>query len=51
MLDVDSPLLFVLIIEGALYFDTTVDLSLDSHYIFVHGGQLQVAAYRRSKIH
>ena len=37
-----SPVLSVLLIEGALYFDTTHAVSLDASYIFVSGGLLQV---------
>lgn len=42
LLDVFSPVLSVVLIEGALYFDPTKSVSLDASYIFVNGGLLQV---------
>ena len=41
MLDVETPILSVLLVEGALYFDQEKDVSIDASYIFVHGGLLQ----------
>ena len=42
LLDVFTPVLEAVIIEGALYFDPTQDVSLDATYIFVNGGLMQV---------
>ena len=41
LLDVNTPILTFLLIEGALYFDRTKDLTLDSFYIFVLGGYME----------
>jgi len=41
-LDVNSPILFLLVIEGDLYFDPTADITLDSYYIHIFGGNFQV---------
>ena len=41
LLDVKTPVLTFLLIEGALYFDRTKDLTLDSSYIFVLGGYME----------
>jgi len=42
LLDINTPILTALIIEGALYFDRTKNLTLDASYIFINGGLLQV---------
>lgn len=42
-LDVDSPILQLLLIEGTLVFDNLKNLSLQAHYILLHnGGRLQI---------
>eukprot|EP00607_Mallomonas_marina_P005433 CAMPEP_0182439766 /NCGR_PEP_ID=MMETSP1167-20130531/86632_1 /TAXON_ID=2988 /ORGANISM="Mallomonas Sp, Strain CCMP3275" /LENGTH=3836 /DNA_ID=CAMNT_0024633535 /DNA_START=462 /DNA_END=11972 /DNA_ORIENTATION=- len=45
MLDVNTPVLAGLLIEGSLYFDTEKDITLDSTYIFVKGGILQIGTH------
>jgi hypothetical protein len=42
LLDVFTPILSVLYIEGALYFDSTQDVSLDAQYVFIYGGLMQI---------
>jgi hypothetical protein len=43
VLDVPTPVLSVLLVQGVLVFDPTVaQLSLDAEYIFVFGGTLEV---------
>ena len=42
LLDVFTPVLSVLAIEGALYFDPNRPVSLDAYYVFVNGGLMQV---------
>ena len=42
MLDVNTPVLSAVLVEGALYFDTEKDLTLDAGYIFVKGGLMQI---------
>lgn len=43
LLDVDTPVLLMLVIEGELYFDETKDhISLESNYIYVFGGVLEI---------
>lgn len=37
MLDIETPILTFLLVEGALYFDRDKDVTLDSYYIFVLG--------------
>jgi hypothetical protein len=41
LLDVYTPVLLVLYIEGSLYFDSSRPVSIDATYIFVYGGLLQ----------
>lgn len=41
LLDVNTPVMSVLLVEGALYLDKTVDVNIDAYYIFIHGGLLQ----------
>ena len=45
LLDVFSPVLEAVIIEGALHFDPTQDVSLDATYLFIHGGLMQVGTH------
>ena len=45
MLDVNTPVLSALLIEGSLYFDTERDVTLDAYYIFVKGGIMQVGTH------
>jgi hypothetical protein len=42
MLDVNTPVLNSVLVEGSLYFDTQKDVTLDAYYIFVKGGLMQV---------
>jgi len=42
MLDVFTPVLTALIIEGSVYVDTEKDVSVDATYIFVMGGVFQI---------
>ena len=42
LLDTNTPVLVFLLVEGALYFDRTKDLTLDAFYIFVLGGYMEV---------
>eukprot|EP01035_Chromulina_nebulosa_P018019 gene18019-23659_t len=43
VLDVDTPLLEFLLIQGELYFDNTKpSINLDAYYVFVYGGLLQI---------
>eukprot|EP00595_Chromulina_sp_UTEXLB2642_P001523 CAMPEP_0196766926 /NCGR_PEP_ID=MMETSP1095-20130614/32902_1 /TAXON_ID=96789 ORGANISM="Chromulina nebulosa, Strain UTEXLB2642" /NCGR_SAMPLE_ID=MMETSP1095 /ASSEMBLY_ACC=CAM_ASM_000446 /LENGTH=2258 /DNA_ID=CAMNT_0042131985 /DNA_START=2674 /DNA_END=9450 /DNA_ORIENTATION=- len=43
VLDVDTPLLEFLLIQGELYFDNTKPtINLDAYYVFVYGGLLQI---------
>jgi hypothetical protein len=42
LLDVHTPILTFLLVEGDLYFDRARDVSLDSYYIFVFGGYFEV---------
>jgi hypothetical protein len=42
-LDVNSPILKLLLIEGTLVFDNSKNLTLQAHYILLHnGGRLQI---------
>jgi hypothetical protein len=41
-LDIKTPILTFLLVEGSLYFDRNKDVSLDSSYIFVFGGYMEV---------
>lgn len=45
LLDMNTPLLTAVIIEGALYFDPTKDLTMDASYIFVNGGSLIIGTH------
>lgn len=45
LLDVNTPILTALIVEGALYFDRSKNLTLDASYVFVNGGLLQVGTH------
>jgi hypothetical protein len=46
VLDVNTPDLLFLLVQGALYLDPTVPhISIDSKYIFVYGGLLQVLSF------
>ncbi len=43
LLDVSTPYLFFLLIEGDLYLDESAPLlTIDSYYIFILGGYLQI---------
>ena len=42
LLDVSTPVISMLLIEGELYFDPTRDVNLDASYVYVNGGRLQV---------
>jgi hypothetical protein len=42
LLDVETPVLAFLLVEGDLFFDRERDVSVDSYYIFVFGGYMQV---------
>ena len=42
LLDVSTPVMSMLLIEGGLYFDPTRDVNLDAFYVYVNGGRLQV---------
>ncbi len=42
LMDVNTPVLLFLLIEGDLHFDDEKDTSLDAFYIFVFGGYLQI---------
>ena len=42
LLDMSSPVLLVLLVEGELYFDQTKDINLDAHYILINGGHFEV---------
>lgn len=42
LLDVKTPVLTFLLVEGDLYFDRNQDVSIDSFYIFVFGGYMEV---------
>lgn len=50
-LDIFTPVFSVVVIEGALYFDNTRDVSLDAFYIFVNGGLLQVGTADEPFVH
>ena len=47
LLDTNTPILTFLLIEGALYFDRSKDLTVDAFYIFVHGGYMEVGTADR----
>ena len=42
MLDVFTPVLTALLIQGSVYVDTQKDVSVDATYIFVMGGVFQI---------
>ncbi|CAM9185240.1 unnamed protein product, partial [Ectocarpus fasciculatus] len=42
MLDIFSPKFLFVLVQGHLYFDRDRDVSLDSTYIFVYGGYMEV---------
>ncbi|RYG70223.1 hypothetical protein EON64_00770, partial [archaeon] len=42
LLDQDTPLLTFLLVEGRLYFDRSKDLKVDSYYILVLGGYMEI---------
>lgn len=54
LLDVKTPVLTFLLVEGDLYFDRNQDVSIDSYYIFVFGGYMEVGTdeqpYEKSAI-
>jgi hypothetical protein len=47
LLDTNTPILTFLLIEGALYFDRSKDLTVDAFYIFVLGGYMEVGTADR----
>lgn len=54
MLDIFSPQFLFVLVQGHLYFDRERDVSLDSTYIFVYGGYMEVGTadvpYEKSAI-
>ena len=42
ILDISTPILNLILIEGALIFDDSQDLHLNAKYIFINGGKFQV---------
>ena len=42
LLDKNTPILVFLLVQGALYFDRTKDISVDAYYIFVLGGYMEI---------